>query len=742
MTLAHANADKQPFYRDNHEHLVDALRLLDLLIQLRVIKFRQQTQAAEASPSSSQGMFITHASIDRLLCQEATPTANPSALARLRRQLARLQKQITARTTASVERGIFLALPYLTQLFTLSAFEVQTLVICLGPELHRKYDTLYAYLQDDITRKKPSVDLVLDLLCDSATSRWQARTVFSAQAPLWRASLLLRSDDPQSVSGSSGLAQFLKLDQRILQYILGNNTLDGRLDGLVTVLSPLPGLEHVFVEPTLKAQVWHLIQGHFAGPTAPLSPLVLYFQGPYGAGQRDLALGLCGPLQRPLLCLDLERLLAQEAEAGTLLRLVGREGLLQGAALFVDYVDAALPEDSKAKAVMQQLAQVVAEDGWLTFLAGDKPWSRPGLFGQAAFHAFMLPVPDVPVRQAAWERALAELAPYTDLAWAGPLAHRFRLTPGQIRDAAAWSEHVRVMRGASQDMTLTDLFAGCRYQSNRKLAELALQIDPRYGWEDIVLPMDKLVQLREICSHVTHRYRVFGEWGFDRQLSHGKGLSVLFAGPSGTGKTMAAEVMAHETQLDLYKIDLAGVVSKYIGETEKNLAKIFQEAESSNAVLFFDEADALFGKRTKISDAHDRYANIETSYLLQKMEEYEGMVILATNLRENMDEAFTRRLRFIVEFPFPDAASRQQIWQRHFPRTAPVSPGLDYAWLAQQFQITGGHIKNIVLNAAFFAAADGGVIGMEHVLRGARREFEKIGKLWHDTYAVRANGQG
>jgi SpoVK/Ycf46/Vps4 family AAA+-type ATPase len=340
------------------------------------------------------------------------------------------------------------------------------------------------------------------------------------------------------------------------------------------------------------------------------------------------------------------------------------------------------------------------------------------------------------MRQAAWERALADLGPPVDLAWAGPLANQFRLTPGQIHDAAAWAAHTCAMRGELQDMTLADLYAGCRSQSNHKLAELAQHIAPRYGWEDIVLPEDKLIQLREICSHVTHRYRVFGDWGFDRKLSHGKGLSVLFAGPSGTGKTMAAEIMAQALQVDLYKIDLSGVISKYIGETEKNLAKIFQEAESSNAILFFDEADAVFGKRTKISDAHDRYANIETSYLLQKIEEYEGVVILATNLRENMDDAFTRRMRFIVEFPFPDAASRQEIWQRHFPNEAPVMADLDYAWLAKQFQITGGNIKNIVLNAAFFAAEDGGAIGLEHVLCGARREFEKIGKLWHDVRFV------
>ena len=306
------------------------------------------------------------------------------------------------------------------------------------------------------------------------------------------------------------------------------------------------------------------------------------------------------------------------------------------------------------------------------------------------------------------------------------------MTPGQIHDAAAWVVQQRAMASDAAEVTRAELYAACRKQSHHKLAELAVKIEPHYHWDDLVLPVDKREQLRDLCSQVAHRQRVFGDWGFARKLAHGRGISALFAGPSGTGKTMAAEVIAHELQLDLYKIDLSGVVNKYIGETEKNLAKIFHEAEASNAILFFDEADALFGKRTKISDAHDRYANIETSYLLQRVEAYEGVVILATNLRENMDEAFTRRIKFIVDFPFPDVTSRKLIWQTHFPREAPVSAELDYDWLAQQLQITGGNIKNIVLNAAFFAAADGGVIGMEHILRGARGEFEKIGKLWNE----------
>jgi SpoVK/Ycf46/Vps4 family AAA+-type ATPase len=226
---------------------------------------------------------------------------------------------------------------------------------------------------------------------------------------------------------------------------------------------------------------------------------------------------------------------------------------------------------------------------------------------------------------------------------------------------------------------------------------------------------------------------VLHTWGFGSRLGYGTGLGVLFSGPPGTGKTMAAEVLAHELDVDLYKIDLSGVVSKYIGETEKNLARIFAEASSGNAILFFDEADALFGKRTEVSDAHDRYANIETSYLLQRIEEYEGVVVLATNLRQNIDEAFTRRIRFVVEFPFPEADDRRRIWQTLFPPGAPLSADVDLVRLAREFAVTGANIKNIVLHAAFLAAAEGTDIGRPHILRGTRREFEKIGKLWAEV---------
>jgi SpoVK/Ycf46/Vps4 family AAA+-type ATPase len=260
------------------------------------------------------------------------------------------------------------------------------------------------------------------------------------------------------------------------------------------------------------------------------------------------------------------------------------------------------------------------------------------------------------------------------------------------------------------------------------LAGLALPVAPRSVWNDLVLPEDATAQLREICAQFVHRQQVLGAWGFGSKLSYGKGINALFAGPPGTGKTMAAEVVANELGIDLYKIDLASVVSKYIGETEKNLDRIFTAAAQANAILFFDEADALFGKRSEVKDSHDRYANLEISYLLQKMEQYEGVAILASNLRQNLDEAFVRRLNFIVHFPFPDADSRRRIWAGAWPAATPLADDIDVDSLARQHKLSGGDIKNVALAASFLGAAEGAQVTARHVLQATSRTYQKLGK--------------
>jgi SpoVK/Ycf46/Vps4 family AAA+-type ATPase len=308
------------------------------------------------------------------------------------------------------------------------------------------------------------------------------------------------------------------------------------------------------------------------------------------------------------------------------------------------------------------------------------------------------------------------------------VAAKFRLSMGQIVEAAEVARLAATARGEERPVA-SDLDLGSRQASSSRLGELASRLPPGYRWEDLVVPERQLDLLRSISAYLRHRDRVLSDWGYERSVARTQGLKVLFAGESGTGKTMAAQVLAAELGLEIFRVDLATIVSKYIGETEKNLDRIFGAADGSNAILFFDEADALFGKRSEISDSHDRYANIEVAYLLQKMEGYAGAVILATNYRRNIDDAFVRRLDFVIDFPFPEAEDRKRIWRLLLPTEAPLGDDLDIDFLATQFKLSGGSIRNCSLSAAFQAADDDGVIGMRHLVRAVALEYGKQGRL-------------
>jgi SpoVK/Ycf46/Vps4 family AAA+-type ATPase len=366
---------------------------------------------------------------------------------------------------------------------------------------------------------------------------------------------------------------------------------------------------------------------------------------------------------------------------------------------------------------------------WI-IISTDREWQLHELIGDKLCFNIDISTISYPERRQIWERAFKNDNNLTREVDLTEIAGKFKFTSGQIGSAVTLARNMAIWNDpVNGTITSRDLYAACRKQSREKLNSLARKIQPIYRWQDIILPSDQMEQLREIANYVAHYHTVYSDWGFGRKLSTGKGLNVLFAGASGTGKTMAAEVIASELGIDLYKIDLSSIVSKYIGETEKNLDRIFREGQTSNAILFFDEADALFGKRSDVRDSHDRYANIEVAYLLQRMDEYEGIVILATNLRKNMDEAFARRMHYTLEFPVPEEADRYRIWQTIFPVEAPLSKDLDLKFMARQFKITGGNIKNIALNAAFLATLNGGVISTETLIKATKREFQKIGKL-------------
>jgi SpoVK/Ycf46/Vps4 family AAA+-type ATPase len=703
----------------NFEDLMTALQRLDRRIE-QAMAAAQAAYGPEAASDPYRGLYINQGEVERLMARAPVAPAW---------QMYDRDESLPDPCCKDSR------LAWLEHTFDLSLFDLDVMLVALAPELDLRYERLYSYLQDDVTRRRPSVDLALNLLCSSAEAKLERRTHFAADAPLIRHNLLYLIADTNH-SQTPLLSHTLKLDEQIIRLLLNQENLDRRLASFCKVVAPVAHAEHL-----------SLNRG--AGQSLPLNierlkelpqPLRFYFYGPSVSDKRRAAEALACELGVPLLIVDMARASASEMDFEHLLKLVFREAEFRQAVLYLDDLES-LRADGQALHYRLLLSSM-AEYAGIAIVAGHQAW----LTGQPSNGSspegiinVHFSIPDFERRREFWKESLAAASITLDEQALNSLASRFRLTSDQIFDSVATARNQVLWRAATQESSLTlspasnqpgvdDLLAAARTQSGHDLETLTRKIVPVYCWDDIVLPDEAMTQLREICQRVAERYRVLGEWGFGRKLSIGKGVNALFAGPSGTGKTMAAEIIASELGLDLYKIDLSGVVSKYIGETEKNLDRIFAAAENANAIAFFDECDALFGKRSEVRDSHDRYANIEISYLLQKMEEYEGVAILATNLRQNLDESFIRRLAFIIHFPFPDKADRQRIWSKIWPAETPLAADLDLGFLAHRFKLSGGNIKNIVLAAAFIAANDGGRVTTAHLLQATRREYQKMGK--------------
>jgi hypothetical protein len=700
--------------------LTAALQRLDRLLDLAV-KSMQGAAPGANTLAPFRGLFVDREQVDRLLSQQPG-----GASFRLGSRLLENDEVEVVPPESPLAK--------LNATFGLTSFDTAVALLALAPEVDLRYEKIYSYLQDDVTRKRPTVELALNLFCSSAEDKFIRRADFSPNGRLIRNRLLQILPDPNQVEPSS-LAYYLKLDDQIKHLLLGQPGLDQRLAPFCQLIQP----ELDWNVTALGFEIRGALPPLCREARAARKPMRLYFQGYGGPEKREAAEALAHLLGCNLLVARLDRFPAAN-NAAAVFHLLVREAELQDALLLVSGVDELEgPEGSPRR---QDLLDAVSRHSGIAILAGKRAWQARwnSEFGVIPIE---FDVPDYQERHDRWQSEIARLGAAADPAGIRVLAGRFRLTPAQIAQAATAAQlqsRWRKARVALQDgppavgpsieLSLDDLSAAARSQCGQELAGLARKIEPRYQWADLVLPDDPKAQLHEICSQAEFRPIVYGEWGFDRKLSLGKGLNMLFAGPPGTGKTMAAEVIAHELRLDLYRIDLSQVVSKYIGETEKNLDRIFSAAEDSNAILFFDEADALFGKRSEVRDSHDRYANIEISYLLQKMEEYQGISILATNLRQNLDDAFVRRLQAIVEFPFPDEEYRRRIWETVFPQSTPLGDDVRFDLLAREVRLAGGSIKSMALAAAFYAAAEGGPVRSSHLIRAARREHQKLARSW------------
>jgi AAA+ superfamily predicted ATPase len=574
------------------------------------------------------------------------------------------------------------AIDQLTETFSLSRFEQDLLLLCAGVEMDAGLAACCAAAAGAQGRPYASFGLACATL---AEPHWSAITPVRPLR-LWR---LVEVKDDQALASSR-----LCIDERVLHYLAGVGYLDTRLRPLLRAhaLPAAMAQSHVRV---VEAAVQALEERDDATP-------VLQLLGDDDAGQRDVASAVSHRLGLQLHLLRAADIPAGLHELDALAVLWQREAALLGSALLIEC------EDGVGSAM--RFAQ---RPGSVIFIGAREPVpvDRPTL-------RFVVNKPGAADQRRLWAEALGADAARINGALDG-VATQFRLSAQTILRTG---EALRPTLAASLAPDAA-LWQACRTSVRNRLDEMAQRVEPAARWEDLVLPEPQKQTLQQIAAHVKHRFEVYDSWGFAGKGARGLGISALFAGESGTGKTMAAEVLANELHLDLYRIDLASAVSKYIGETEKNLRRVFDAAEDSGAILLFDEADALFGKRSEVKDSHDRYANIEVSYLLQRMEAYRGLAILTTNLKNALDTAFLRRLRFVVQFPFPDVQQREQIWRGIFPAATPLN-GVDCAKLAR-LNVAGGSIRNIALNAAFLAAEAGGPVAMPHLLQAARSDAAK-----------------
>ena len=673
-------SDQTNWMEVNEQFLAASMKWLRLLLE-------EQTSVAEPEtrdePESSGGWFKQKKAGETKLLRSPSSVPIDESVENARQEMVKLEQHEPAP-----------ALVLLRDRLGLSRFDSHILLLCTAMELDNRIASLCARAQGDLNKPWPTFGLAFSIFKDPD---WNA---LSPHAPLryWR---LLEINQPGAMPLT---AATLSADERIVNYLKGLNYLDDRLTPIVDpMVAHIDGEELPPSQQQAVDQIIERVTDVYGVDQKPVIELL----GHDANSKRLIAAHVAYSAGLNLQTINLKTIPSQIGDLETFIRLWQRESLLMPLALFIDIDGAGETEKATLKRFLERSNGVVFID-----IEDAKT--------ETVRNRFSIEVnkPTLEEQEHLWDEVLEGRGNDQPQR----LAEQFSFDQSEIRRLAN-----NTLGQPSEDKSslAKDLWHACRLSARAGMEQLARRIDAKANWNHLVLPPEQKALLRQITDQVAQRNRVYEEWGFREQMNRGLGINALFAGESGTGKTMAAEVIANELKLDLYRIDLSAVVSKYIGETEKNLRKLFDAAEDSGAILFFDEADALFGKRSEVKDSHDRYANIEINYLLQRMEAYRGLAILATNMKSSLDKAFVRRLRFILDFPFPGVEERKEIWEKVFPLSTPVDESLDFERLAK-LNLTGGSIHNVALNAAFLSAQEGNLVTMPFILNAARSEFKKL----------------
>ncbi len=653
------------------EGLADRLRVLSVHVR-RLVDERRANDPLPEDPY--RGLYVSDEEADALAAENGEYAVSPRT-----RPMASIELPASGTRSGDLVRN-----------FGLNSFDLDVLIIAAAPDVEQRFEKLFGYLHDDITRRRPSVGLALELTGYGSANAW-ARGRLSMESPLIRHGLVT-VEEP----GRPLLTRALRVPDRVLGHLLGDDRIEAQVERL--------RLAPVVLD---TADAVRLGRGMSAGVTP------VYLQDA-GAGVGS-ALGVSAFASIGSQVLSIEISDTTEGDPLSIVVAAIREARLMNGGLVVcvsETVADAHPE----------VMRFLADSDWPGFIVGTHPWDPS--WSQKPIVSEVVSRPDSGTMESVWRTHFPEL----DLQELSAATRQLRLRPDQIVRASELAH--RRAAGARRAIAIDDVSSSARAQNSSRLERLARRLSPTVTWGDLVLPEDVTALLHEVETRYRRRDQVHGSWGMGGKNNRRLGVVALFAGPSGVGKTMAAEALAGSLGLDLYQVNLATVVDKYIGETEKNLEKIFAAAEGVNGVVLFDEADALFGKRSEVSDAKDRYANVEVAYLLQRLETYEGVAVLATNLRTNIDDAFTRRLDVVVDFSEPEEADRLVLWDRCIGRRIPRNDDIDLKFLAARFRLSGGNIRNIAVSAAFLAASDERALSMSDLVRATAQEYRKLGRLF------------
>ena len=678
--------------------LLDALAWADRLVFAAVRRARARGRAL--GKDAPWGAYVGEAEVDAII-EELLGVAMPAAA-----DSARLAAHLEASRTRWLDHAELGASPLgaLAARFGLSGADLELLVLALAPEVNARYRRLFAWLQDDLGRQQLSTDLALSLLRDDRPSRWALAGRLAPGAPLRRLGLL--------VQGEGGPDE-LRLAPRIVRWLLHAEALDPELEPWVTV--------HARGAQARRDAVSQAVSNLAAGLADGGDDAIVRLDARSRRGALEAALELARSRRCGLIEADLRQAAWLGVDLGRRAPQLAREARLLDAVVLV-----LEPPEPDERGVDPLGGLLVASRGAGQPLLVQAAPSGVAVAGGASRRQLGLSLPPLGIdeRQRAWRRALGSR--WSDEVVAR-LARRFRFSEGQI-DAVVEDAAARARAGGKAAPDEGDLAQACAQAGLPEPGPLAQRVLVARGWDDLVLPPEPRALLREMVSQVEQRDVVLEALGA-RGRSGDRGVQALFSGPPGTGKSMAAEVLAGELGYPLLRVDLSAVVSKWVGETEKLLGRLFREAEQGSCVLFFDEADALFGRRSEVKGAQDRFANLEVSYLLQRLESFDGVAVLTTNLKRNIDEAFLRRFTYVVDFPFPEAPQRLAIWRRLLVDAFPLAPDVDLEQVAAEFKLAGGNIWNVAV-AASCAAAESSErrITRRLLAHAVLREYQKMGR--------------